>query len=190
MLETQKVESELRNELVGFPYPVCRKSISKSHLLDVESVITDGLHFAQKTYIANSKVVLRHKFTQYYDEKEDIDMEECHSAIAVISVEINGKRDVNCHSSVILSGKEDERRKEDEIMHKGKALGQNQTILDFVESGHDVTTKRMCEIFSAEGEIAKKEFRKLEAVNSMRSTVNNKEMNLACSFSRHEIHSG
>ncbi len=40
-------------------------------------------------------------------------------------------------------------------MQKGKVKGQSQTILGFVESGHEkVTTKRMCGIFSTEGEIA------------------------------------
>ena len=76
-------------------------------------------------------------------------------------------------------------------MQKGKVKGQSQTILGFVESDHEkVTTKRMCEIFSAEGEIAKEKFRKPEAVNLVCSKGDNEEMNLACSFSRHEMPSG
>jgi hypothetical protein len=76
-------------------------------------------------------------------------------------------------------------------MRKGKVKGQSQAILWFVESGHEkVTTKRMCGIFSTEGEIAKEKFRKPEAVNSVCSTGDNEEMNLACSFSGHEIPSG
>ncbi len=76
-------------------------------------------------------------------------------------------------------------------MRKGKVKGQSQTILGFVESGHEkVTTKRMCGIFSAEGEIAKEKFRKPEAVNSMRSTGDNEEIVLACSFSKREMPSG
>ena len=40
-------------------------------------------------------------------------------------------------------------------MRKGKVKGQSQTILGFVESGHEkVTTKRMCGTFSTEGEKA------------------------------------
>ena len=40
-------------------------------------------------------------------------------------------------------------------MRKRKVHGQSQTILGFVESGHeDVTTKRMCGTFSTKREIA------------------------------------
>ena len=76
-------------------------------------------------------------------------------------------------------------------MRKGKIQGQSQTILGFVESDYEkVTTKRMCGIFSTEGEVAKEKFRKLEAMNSVCSTGDNEEMNLACSFSRHKMPSG
>ncbi len=59
-------------------------------------------------------------------------------------------------------------------MRKGKVQGQSQTILWFVESGYEkATTKRMCGIFSTEGEKAKEKFRKLEAVNLVCSTGDN-----------------
>jgi len=80
---------ESRKECVAFVCPVCGKSVSNPHLPDVQSVITEGWYFVQRTRIVSSKVVFEHEFDHCHDEEEDSGMEESHSVIAVISAEFD-----------------------------------------------------------------------------------------------------
>ncbi|MBU7030274.1 MAG: hypothetical protein HXS48_25295 [Theionarchaea archaeon] len=76
-----------------FVCPVYGKSVSRPHLLDVQSVIIEGWYFVQRTRIVIPKVVFEHESIHCHDEEEDIGLEELHTVIAVIFAEFDGKGD-------------------------------------------------------------------------------------------------
>ena len=86
----RQIPVEYREEPVMFACLVCGKLMSEPHLLDVQSVITKGGYFVQKTRIVSSKVIFEHEFDHYRDEEENIGMEESHTVVTVISAEFDG----------------------------------------------------------------------------------------------------
>ena len=86
----RQIPVESRKEHMTFACPVCGKLVSEPHLLDVQSVITKGWYFVQKTRIFDSKVVFEHGFDHYRDEEENSGLEESHTVVTVISAEFDG----------------------------------------------------------------------------------------------------
>ncbi len=70
--------------------PVCGKSLTSKNLPDAESLIEEQVYLAETFQIINSIAVLKYTFCHYYDEEEDMPMEDPHEVVSEIRVEFDG----------------------------------------------------------------------------------------------------
>lgn len=71
--------------------PVCGGILTKQNLPNAESVIADGMFYMVKEdCIISSRVLIRHKFSHFYDEEKDCTMDDPHDLLSIIEAEFDG----------------------------------------------------------------------------------------------------
>ncbi|MGC1120838.1 MAG: hypothetical protein WBA22_07065 [Candidatus Methanofastidiosia archaeon] len=71
--------------------PVCGGILTKQNLPSAEGVIADGMFYmVEEDRIISSRVLIRHKFSHFYDEEEDCAMDDPHDLLSIIGAEFDG----------------------------------------------------------------------------------------------------
>lgn len=98
--EIERSSSACKEEPKRFICPVCGKSLGDQNLPDIEGVIEEQVYYVKTFQIITSRVTLVYTFDHYYDEEEDMPMEEPHSVTSVIDTVFD--RSGRCTSFDIL----------------------------------------------------------------------------------------
>jgi hypothetical protein len=71
--------------------PVCGRRMSGKNLPTQESVIADEIIYnLEPDRIISSRVLIRHKFSHFYDEEKDCAMDDPHDLLSIIEAEFDG----------------------------------------------------------------------------------------------------